>query len=228
MKSLLTLLLFMSVAHAAPVLNVNMAAEGTLVTIWPDHKNPDHFYFAPNFMTIAFNKNLEPEFNMVQYQTGNCGRIGRRLGKCISHAMMSAQFIAGYEHQQLLEAQAGIKKLRPQARFSAIPFMGSKVDFGDILSEFVTKELCSPLAGQAADKIPCHLVLNRRGMEELIPFLNDGSVISFQLVYEIAGVIDVGGGVYEEDVLKYGLSVNLGGEMLAKHPSLDKPFVWEE
>ena len=54
MKSFL-LMLFLLTTHAlaAPVLNNNVAADGTMVTIWPDHEDPNHYYFAPNLMKIA-------------------------------------------------------------------------------------------------------------------------------------------------------------------------------
>ncbi len=258
MKSLLVLLFIMSHAIAAPVLNKNMAAEGTFVTIWPDHTDPDHFYFAPNFMKIAYNgaRNVEYvlvknnngdvegayvetrplriipadyQFHFMQFRSGECDRRRDiRRGNCHYKAMISSLLTAGYEAEQLTQAQAGIKKIRPNARFSAIPFLSSKVEFGTTLDVFIDEHDCSPRAGQAADEIPCSITLNKRGITNLMPFLNSGSILPFKFIYKIAGVIEGANGIYKDESLDYGLTVNMGGEILIKHPELDVPFIWEE
>jgi hypothetical protein len=227
MKTLLLFLAIATNAYAAPVLNNNMAAEGTFVTIWPDHADPDHFYFAPNFMKIASDDKKNPKFHLTQYRSGNCGRISQRLGKCQYKALLTSMMIAGYEHEQLLQAEAGIKKLRPKARFSAIPFMSSKVEFGNTMVEFIDQHECSPKTGQAADEIPCTLTLNRRGINYLMPFLNSGRILPFKFIYQITGVVQEANGQYKNESLDYGLTVNLGGDDLIKHPELDSPFPWE-
>jgi hypothetical protein len=222
-------LLLSSTAWAAPVLNKNMAAEGTFVTIWPDHANPDHFYFAPNFMKIATDNGNNPKFHFTQYRSGSCDRRWDvRRGYCHSKALITSLMVAGYEEQQLAAAQAGIIKIRPKARFSAIPFLSSKVEFGSNLDEFIDQHECSPRAGQAADEIPCTITLNKRGITNLMPFLNSGRVLPFKFIYKISGVIEGANGQYTDEGLDYGLTVNLGGEILKKHPELDQPFLWEE
>lgn len=226
MKALLILLLIITTAQAAPVLNKNMAADGTFVTIWPDHADPTHFYFAPNFMKIARDKDETLKFHFTQYRSGNCGRILRN--RCQYKAMITSLMIAGYEESQLLQAQAGIKRIVPQARFSPIPFLSSKVEFGDTLDEFIEQHDCSPRAGQAADEIPCSITLNQRGILNLMPFLNAGRILPFKFIYKIAGVIEGANGQFENQELDYGLTVNLGGSELVKHPELDTDFLWEE
>lgn len=229
MKLLILLLAIMSEAYSAPVLNKNMAAEGTFVTIWPDHQNPDHFYFAPNFMKLATDGQNNVKFHFTQYRSGSCdSRWDVRRGYCHHKAMITSLMVAGYESKQLQQAQAGILKLRPKARFSAIPFLSSKVEFGTTLEVFIDEHDCSPRAGQAADEIPCSLTLNKRGIQNLMPYLNSGSTLPFKFIYKIAGVIEGANGLYRDESLDYGLTVNLGGEVLIKHPELDVPFLWEE
>ena len=229
MKALLLIGIFISAqVWSAPVLNMNMAAEGTFVTIWPDHVNPDHFYFAPNFMKIASDEGNNPKFHFTQYRSGSCSsRWDIRRGRCLHKALITSLMVAGYEEEQLLAAQAGIRKLRPNARFSAIPFLSSKVEFGGNFEEFIDQHECSPQAGQAADEIPCTITLNKRGVSNLMPFLNTGRIIPFKFIYRIAGVIEGADGKFTDESLNYGLTVNLGGEMLTKHPELDAPFLWE-
>lgn len=215
-------------AQAVPVLNRNMAADGTVVTIWPDHADPNHFYFAPNFMRISNDSNGKPKFNLTQYRMGNCGRIGRRLGKCHYKAMLTSLLIADYEAEQLREAQAGIRKIRPQARFSAIPFLASQVEFDSTLEEFIDDHQCSPKAGQAADEIPCTMTLNNQGIYNLMPYLNSGAVLPFKFIYQISGVVEGPDGKLTDQILDYGLTVNFGGDMLIKHPDLASPFEWNK
>jgi hypothetical protein len=230
MKALLVLVILLSSkVWSAPILNKNMAAEGTFVTIWPDHLNPDQFYFAPNFMKLASDSSSHPKFHFTQYRTGSCdSRWDVRRGYCHHKALITSFLVAGYEAQQLAQAQAGIRRLRPNARFSAIPFLSSKVEFGNNFEEFIDRHECSPQAGQAADEIPCTLTLNRRGIIHLMPFLNAGRVLPLKFIYRIAGVIEGADGKFMDQSLNYGLTVNLGGEMLIKHPELDVPFLWEE
>lgn len=215
-------------SYAAPVLNKNMAAEGTLVTIWPDHVNPDHFYFAPNFMKIASNEMNSPKFHFTQYRTGNCSSVWSiKRGYCHHKALITSLLVVGYDLKQLTEAQAGIRKIRPKARFSAIPFIRSKVEFGTTLVDFIDSHDCSPKAGQAADEIPCNITLNRRGIKNLMPFLNSGRVVPIKFTYQISGVIEGASGQYQNETLDYGLTANIGGENLINHPELEVPFLWE-
>ncbi len=230
MKFLILITLLISFhALAVPVLNKNMAAEGTLVTIWPDNANPDHFYFAPNLMKIASDKTGAPKFHFTQYKSGSCNRRrDYRTGRCQFKALITSLLEAGYESKQLIEAQEGILKLRPNARFSSIPFVSSRVEFATTLSEFIDTHDCSPKAGQAADQIPCNITLNKKGITNLMPFLNAGRVLPFKFIYQIAGVIEGASGEFIKETLDYGLTVNLGGEMLNKHPDLNEAFLWEQ
>lgn len=230
MKILIFLMvLYSSNIFSAPILNKNMAADGTFVTIWPDHVNPDHFYFAPNFMKIPIDQRNQPKFHFTQYRSGNCdSRWSIRRGYCHHKALITSLLVAGYDAQQLAQAQSGILKIRPKARFSAIPFISSHVEFGTNLNEFIDQHECAPQAGQAADEIPCMITLNRKGVTNLMPFLNLGRVLPFKFIYKISGVIEGADGKYKDEILNYGLTVNLGGEMLNKHPELDVPFLWEQ
>jgi hypothetical protein len=225
----LLVLIFSFNTFAAPILNKNMAAEGTLVTIWPDHSDPNHFYFAPNFMKIALNNSDQAKFHFTQYRTGNCSSgWSIRRGHCHHKALITSLFIAGHEFEQLSIAQAGILKLNPRARFSAISFISSQVDFGQAFGDFIDSHDCSPRAGQAADEIPCNITLNRRGVKSLMPFLNNGRILPFKFIYRIAGVVEGANGHFTDEVLDYGLTVNLGGDALKNHPDLSSSFLWDE
>lgn len=218
MKSILLFCFFLStVASGAPVLNLNQAAEGTLITIWPDHLDPNHFYFAPNLISLSEDKTGKAKFNVITYK-GSCN-IRRR---CKRRAMVIAFFKAGYLSEQLALAQTGIRKRYPQARFSAIPFMSSRVVFGKSLRPMIYSHECSPQGGQAADEVPCTITLNGRGIKSLLPNLNEGKPVPFNFFYKIRGVAQEADGGYRNEDLEYSISVNLGGPILMGHDDLQK------
>ncbi len=217
MKFLLSLLFLMSTtSYAVPVLNENIAAEGTLITIWPDHKDPNHYYFAPNMMNISKDKNSDPKLHFTEFLS-NCNFTRR----CSVKGMLNVFFVAGYREDQLRDAQAGILKINPKARFSPIPFLSSKVEFGKVLSTFVDHHDCSPRAGQAADEVPCSLVLNSRGLKTLVPYLREGKIFPFKFFYRISGVLSLGDGSFKDEMLDYATTVNLGGDVLIGHTDLN-------
>jgi len=199
---------------ALPVFNQNMAAEGTLVTIWPDHIDPNHFYFAPNLMKLSMTERGIVKFNLTKYFS-NC-----RFRLCNVKALLNAFFIAGYKQDELKIAQDGILKRFPKAIFSPIPYISSRVEFGNTLDPFIDQEDCSPIAGQASDEVPCSLTLNGRGIKTLIPRLNEGKVFPFKFYYKISGVLNLANDQYKDYNLDYAIVVNLGSEMLINHEDL--------
>lgn len=211
---LLTLMLASGMLKAAPVLNANMAAEGTLLTIWPDHQDPNHFYFAPNLLKLAVDEKGQAKFHLTRYQA-NC-----RLGRCDKMAMVTALFETSYREEQLKAAQAGILKLKPQARFSVIPFLGSRVEFGKTLAPFIVEHDCAPHAGQAADEVPCTMNFNPKGVNTLVDFLSEGKILPFKFFYKISGVLQEADGKFSNQSLEFALTVNLGGEILLNHQDL--------
>lgn len=202
-------------AFALPVFNQNMAAEGTLVTIWPDHKDQDHFYFAPNLMKISVNQNNQAKFNLTKY-LANCNI----LRKCHEKALLNVFFVAGHRQEELLNAQAGILKRFPKARFSPIPFLASKVEFSKTMAPFIDQHDCAPMAGQTSDEVPCSMTLNNRGINHLLPRLNEGKVFPFKFYYKISGVLQSANGQYSDHSIDYSLVVNLGGDILINHDDL--------
>ena len=214
-KLILSMCLAASTAHAVPVLNQNMAADGTNIVIWPDHENPDHFYYAPSIVHLA-KRASEVKFHLMKYRTG-CTVVG--IG-CRTKAMINALLVADY-HSDLEKAQQGIRRLRPQARFSTIPMFDGKVKFPPTVKAFIDQHDCSPNSGQPVDEIPCSLTLNKRGIRNLVPFLAEGKVMAFQFTYRIEGVNSYPGTGFRVASTPYGVAVALGGEELRHHIDLE-------
>lgn len=218
MKFLISLIMLASFqAMAAPVLNRNMAAAGNRITIWPDHTDPNHFYYAPSSFNIAMGQDQKPIFNMIDYEIGNCGRFRR----CSHKSMLTTYFEAGYRESELLQAQNSILKFNPKARFSQVPFISSRVDFGTALTPFIDDHNCSPRAGQPADLVPCTIILNAKGIQRLKPNLKEGKMMAFNFVYQIYGVVEGSNPQYKDHTAEYSIAVNLGGDVLIGHADLE-------
>lgn len=222
MKYIFLLLASITSAHAIPVLNQNAAGNATSVTIWPDHADPNQFYFAPSSIRIS-EQNGSPRFGFVEYRV-HCNRFGRN---CQSKALVTSILRADFEHQELADAQALIRKSRPQARFSVIPMFEGEVEFIETVAHFVDRHECVPRAASAADDIPCSLVLNRKGIEAMKPYLASGKVIPLQFTYKLMGVSLKPNNTFEEMTIRYGIAVNLGGDELINHPDLLGPNIWD-
>lgn len=216
MKTLLLMLLTIaSSAMAVPVLNQNMAAEGTNITIWPDHADPDHFFYAPSEVVMAL-KDGKAKFHLTRFRTG-CGPLG--IG-CKSRAMINTLLVASFKDEELARAQEGIRRLRPAARFSSIPMLDGEVKFTNTLRPFVVQDDCSPRTGQASDEIPCSLILNKSGLQRIVPMLNDGKVLAFQFVYKLVGVNFIPDHGFQESITRFGVAVQFGGDSLVGHEDL--------
>lgn len=94
MKKFFFALLFIApLTQAAPVLNKNAAIDGSLNTIYPDHRDVDLFYYLPESFEaslVAFDKDS---------RTINFGTV-----------------TDAYTHD-LADAMAAIRKVRPKAKF---------------------------------------------------------------------------------------------------------------
>ena len=209
MKTLILFLVFTtSSAYAVPVLNRNMAVSGHNITIWPDHKDPNHFYFAPTKMVHAEDANGKIMFNSIYYTEGRC----RLLGRCEEQLHITTFFKASYNENDFTNATEAIRNLVPQARFSPVPFVSSKVEFGQTMFPFITEHNCAPIGGLAIDMVPCTMILNQRGVNRLIPSLEDGHILAFNFIYSIIGVVEEANSEFRSFEAKYAIAVELGGD----------------
>jgi len=224
MKSLILFAMTLSqFALAIPVLNQNAAGNSRIIVIWPDSVDADLFYFAPSAVRISKTNEGTAKFSLVQYRT-NCTRF---TNNCQSKALLTTLFVANYLDEEIKLAQDAIRRHRPQARFSTIPFTSGKLDFIETAAVFIDKHDCDPLSGQAIDEIPCSLTLNRKGMTVLMPRFARGETLPLKFNYTIEGVLARPDNKFETAKIKYGVAVYLGGEELADHPDLVQRFIWQ-
>lgn len=215
MKTLILTLFFVHSAYALPVFNKNAAGLGSNIIIWPDHLDPNHFYFAPS--TIAHSElKGDKAFSFIEYKTG-CNRFGRN---CSTKAMLSSILKAQFQQMDLESAQNEIRKTKPLARFAVVPMLNGRVEFSQSLLPFIDNHSCSPYTAQASDEIPCSLTLNFKGIRTLKPMLMEGKVLPMKFQYEILGLQEIEGGKYVDAKIDLGLSVQIGGDITVNHPDL--------
>jgi hypothetical protein len=217
MKFLIIFCLFIALdSFAVPVLNRNVGENGSTITIWPDHKDPNQFYYAPTQMNIALDKDNKPQLSLIDYNVGRC-RWGR---SCQKKVLLTTFFESTYKQTDLDATRKTILASNPKAKLVPIPFVTSEVIFGSTLTPFIDGHNCSPIGGQAADLLPCTIVLNSNGIQRLLPALADGKILVFNFSYKIFGAIESAEKVFKDFEANYSIAVNLGGEGLAHLPDL--------
>jgi hypothetical protein len=194
-------------ASAVPVLNRNVSTTGSTITIWPDHKDPNQFYYAPTRMRVAL-KDGRPLITAVDYYEGSC-RWGRR---CERRMLLTTFFEAAYNESDLNDTQRKILTMNPNANFVPVPFISSQVQFGTTLASFIEEHNCSPVGGQTADLVPCTIVLNQQGVYRLLPALQQGKLLAFNFTYKLMGAVESASGQFKDFETEYSIAVNLGGE----------------
>lgn len=214
MRFLFIVAFYIGFAQAAPVFNANVAGTGEYVTVWPDHKDPNLFYYAPAALSIAVDRRGGAKFNVTSFLT-NCNRFNR----CTEKAKVTVFFAPILDQKLLEDAQALIRKRKPNAVFSPVPFLASKLDMGGALAAFVELNDCSSLAGLAGDEVACSMILNPRGVRYLLPSLNAGQVHPMKFSYSLSGVSETVQG-YRDVNLDFIITIKFGGEILVNHPDL--------
>jgi len=167
-------LMMSSGLYAAPIVNKNIATKGSLVTIWPDHLDPDQFYYAPKSLKIAKEEDGTLKFNAFDYKMPGCGL----LTKC-KNIYISAFYEADFADKDLDEQIAVIKQTKPKARFSPVSYMESKVNFSKLLYPWVRDHECDGKGGQAMDEVSCGMILNGKGIKEIISRLENRRPVVF-------------------------------------------------
>jgi hypothetical protein len=210
MKTFLVLCLLNSFSSfAVPVINRNVSSTGSSVTIWPDHKDPHQFYYAPTRMNVALDKDGRPQLAVIDYNEGSC----RWIRRCSRRMLLSTYFEAAYNELDLKAAKDKILSTNPKANFVPVPFVSSQVEFGTALSAFIDEHNCAPAGGQASDLVPCTIILNEKGILRLLPLLSQGKMLAFNFSYRIMGAVESASGQFRDYETEYSIAVNLGGQM---------------
>lgn len=150
---------YSSLVHAMPVLNKNAAVDGSLVTIWPDHKIKDLYYYAPSSLRGSYREVSE-------------GNLSGMLMQNVS--------------EDTLQSMNALLKTNPQAWFEPVPMKNVQVSVPEIYANVLTESKCRSL--QDALLVACDIQLDPETSHRVLPLLrNPGLIIEFR--YQVEGVV---------------------------------------
>lgn len=213
MKNKFTLILILLAAHIAlalPVVNENRASSG-VITIYPDHQDPDRFYIAPNVVTLARDKKGRPQFSYVEY----------RKGWFQKKALVQMTLVPYYTRDELDGAEKKILEANPKAQFSGLPFTSSHIDFADALTGLVESQDCVHESGLIGQEISCAFTLTPQGRDVFLTLIKRRILVTtMNYQYGVAAVIRNAAGTFEPYNLVHGIAARIDGGQILAYPEL--------
>lgn len=213
---LLGLLVTLKIAKAVPIVNENEAVFTTkknFATIYADHNDPNRFYIAPNYFSLASSEKNRPLFSYTEY---------RRyiFNKVAIVQMVIKPFIDEVDIQDAVDE---IRKTKPKAQFFSIPFLASELEMGDELHELIEEQNCHHKAGLVGQEQACRFVLSPKGRDVFLANLKSGGLmLTFNFIYSFSGFLRTADGGLRDTELTHGLSFRLTGDQLKPYPELIK------
>lgn len=214
--TLASLILSSNSAKAVPVVNENRADSG-VITIYPDHADPNRFYVAPNIVLIA----REKEIPMFSYHEvpGDGPQFWPFKKKPI--AILQMLLVPTYTREELEFAKAKILAANPAAQFSGLPFVSSDLMMSGETPLLIKENHCSHGAGLVEQQQACSMVLTERGRTVFLRAMkNRGLFATFQFTYQFSGFARLPDNTFREQLITHGLAARIDGDQLAKFPQL--------
>lgn len=206
----LVILLSSAPALALPIFNRNTPG-AEKATIYPDHQNPNLYYYAPNTMLIATDPATDaPLFKYNEYYESRRSLVG------VVQTILQPSF----HEPELQGAFTRIKAQNPQALFVALPFESSQVIFLNQFEPLISSNECTHLAGNVLDDQACVLTFTPRGRATILPAIRSGLGIAIQFRYTVLGVKENADGHYDNDKRDVVVGGRIGGSLLGQHPEL--------
>ena len=215
MKNLNILLFSISILSSAtsiaiPVINENVANSGVM-TIYPDHKDPNRYYIAPNVVMIAKNARGVPVFSYYDTRKGFFKTIG----------IMQMTLVPAYTHDQFESAKAAILQKNPNAVFSGVPFVRSDLVLTGDLPSIISENRCNHIAGLIGQQQSCVLELTNNGRYLFKKSIKHRLLFAtLQFQYTIQAVRLLADGKYQDTEITHGIAVVIDGDQLADYPRL--------
>ncbi|QDK39276.1 hypothetical protein [Bdellovibrio sp. NC01] len=210
MKTILALFLmiYSASAKALPVVNENVA-NGGIVTIYPDHKDPHRFYVAPNVVTVAKMNDGKAIFMYTENR--------KNLFQKIAHIQMVLG--AAYTTEDLKTAEAEILKRDPQAQFSGLPFIESSLEMSGELPDLIADNECVHDAGLIGQEQSCGLTLTPRGRSLFLKSIDRKALfLTLNFKYSILGVAKRADNSFADQTITHAVAVRIdGGELVNSH-----------
>ncbi|NUN05097.1 MAG: hypothetical protein HUU57_04975 [Bdellovibrio sp.] len=203
------ILLFLTLIYCAgtfalPVMNENIASGG-IVTIYPDHQDPNRFYIAPNIVTVAKRDNGKAAFTYSE------NRIN--LFQKIAHVQMLLS--AAYTTDDLNVAKDFILKSNPNAQFSGLPFIQSSLEMNGELADLISQNECVHEAGLIGQQQACSMTLTPRGRTLFLKSLSRQALfLTLSFKYSVWGVARRADGGFADQPITHAVAVKIdAGEL---------------
>lgn len=208
---LTNLLMFLSAQSLAiPVINENVANSGVM-TIYPDHQDPNRYYIAPNVAMIAKNSKGVPVFSYYDTRKSFWKPIG----------IMQMTLVPAYTHDEFESAKAAILAKNPNAVFSGVPFVRSELALTGDLPSIFSDNRCNHIAGLIGQQQSCVLELTNNGRYLFAKAIKHRLLFTtLQFEYTLQAVRLRADGKYEDTEITHGIAVVIDGDQLADYPKL--------
>lgn len=194
--------------QAVPIMNEN-AAYSDRVTFYPDHKDPQLFYIAPNVLSVCLDGEGVPRFAYNDLSRGGG-----------YHGIVQMTLCARYDQANLEAAKANLVTRVPGAHFTVLPFSKSKIVFNKVLQPYIVKEFCGHIAGSVNDEQTCSFRLNSLGRRVFLRQVRQRVALTMQYEYTVDAFIRKADGSLASEAIHLGIAVRIGGEELKAHPEL--------
>lgn len=204
------ILLFLTLVYsvgsfALPVMNENVASSG-IVTIYPDHADPNRFYIAPNIVTVAKRENNKAAFTYSE----------SRLNLFQKIAYIQMLLTAAYTTEDLKVAQEIILKNNPNAQFSGLPFIVSSLEMNGELPDLISQNECCHEAGLIGQQQACSLTLTPRGRTLFLKALSRNALfLTLSFKYSVWGAARRADGGFADQMITHAVAVKIdAGELV--------------
>lgn len=195
---------------AIPVINENVANSGVM-TIYPDHQDPNRYYIAPNVAMIAKNSKGVPVFSYYDTRKSFWKPIG----------IMQMTLVPAYTHDEFESAKAAILAKNPNAVFSGVPFVRSELALTGDLPSIFSDNRCNHIAGLIGQQQSCVLELTNNGRYLFAKAIKHRLLFTtLQFEYTLQAVRLRADGKYEDTEITHGIAVVIDGDQLADYPKL--------
>lgn len=197
-------------ATNAPVINENAANNG-IITIYQDHADPNHYYLAPNVVTIARGNDGRPIFSYVEFSRGLFETVG----------LIQMTLAPAYTRAELEAAEKDILSKNPKAIFSGVPFVKSELKMSEPLREIFQGTACNHLAGLIGQEQSCAFELTAKGRKMFLRAVKAKSLFTtLQFEYTIDAFFKKPDGGYGQNLYQFGIAARIHGEELSGYPEL--------
>ncbi len=202
------LLMFSCSSMALPILNES-AATNSYVTFYPDHEDPNLYYFAPNKLGIMLDDSGIPLFNYI---------AGKSWGKHI--ASVTVILDIGQFRNEIEVAKANVLAGNSAAKFAPLPLKRSRVSIGEN-RRFISWQQCEHTTGRFEDPVGCSFGLKSKGAQTVLKMLKNGQgTLNLSFEYRFSGLEVQADGSLEKARREFSVQGLLGGEVLSRYPQL--------